>query len=362
MTMQTLGLNELLADLVSIHSVNAMGRREGPPSSERMVTYLERWLGHHGIACHRQEAAGEQNLIATVPGPKGAPTIVFDAHTDTVPAPGWADRAFIPRVENGRLYGRGACDTKGCMAAMLWALAEAAKSPGQLANNIVFLASADEEYGRTGVKAYLDSRPDVQYAIVGEPTSLQPVIACKGAARWDIVVPGASAHSSTPRKGTNAITRAAQVQDATMTPTMIQGGSAPNVVPDVCRVHVDLRTMPNEDPLEAARSAQSYLEEELDFAVAHENLRLWHGADLAPEHPLVQRAGACAARVGQGPVQPIGVNYGCHASDYMERGIPAVVIGPGDIAVAHAVDEYLELEQLPRAAVLYLSLMTEPIA
>jgi len=151
------------------------------------------------------------------------------------------------------------------------------------------------------------------------------------------------------------------VQDATMTPTMIHGGSAPNVVPDMCRVHVDLRTMPNEDPAAAARSAQVYLEEELDFALQHENLRTWRGADLSPDHPLVRRVRACAAQVRQDEAQPLGVNYGCHASDFMERGIPAVVIGPGDISVAHAVDEYLELEQLPKAVALYLALMTEPI-
>ena len=139
-------IQELLRRLTAIPSVNRMGREDIPPASHRMLDCIEPWLHARGIQTQRQPAgAGEGNLIARV-GPPGAPTILFDAHTDTVPADGWEDRAFLPRVQDGRLYARGACDTKGSMTAMLVALAHAASSADELRNQIVFgTVNADRE-------------------------------------------------------------------------------------------------------------------------------------------------------------------------------------------------------------------------
>ncbi len=404
-------LTELLTALVAIPSVNPLGRSDRPPASPPVVDCVERWLSRHGIACAREPlASGEVNLIAQVNARGGGPTIVFDAHTDTVPASDWADRAFSPRIEAGRLYGRGTCDTKGSLAAMMVALAAAAQNGEQLPHSVVLLASADEEYGRTGVRAFLDSvgpassrspihrlearatteaRPTIDYAVVGEPTCCRPVIACKGAARCDMVVPGKSAHTSTPRRGINAIARMASlvrvleeyertvlarkthplVDAATVTPAMVRGGTATNVVPDSCRVSVDLRTMPDEDPAVALQDLQAFVAGQLDFPVQYEGVQLWEGADISPDHPFVGHCIACCrsaesgaktdSRTGQ--ISPLGVNYGCHASDYASRGIPAIVIGPGDIAVAHMVDEFIELDSLWQAARIYLKIMTTPL-
>ncbi len=374
-------IQKLLTDLVAIPSVNRMGRGDLPPSSSRMVEYVERWLRARGIRSERQPVpGGEENLIVRVGAPN-AQAIVFDAHTDTVPAEGWEDRAFIPRVEGDRVYGRGACDTKGCLTAMLVALSRAVEAGGP-ANQVVLVATADEEYLRTGVRAFLQGGQRAALAIVGEPTRLEPVVACKGAARWEMTIPGRTAHSSRPGEGLNAITRLAEllraveayntnvagvkrhplVDPPTLTPTMVRGGSAPNVVPASCTVFVDLRTLPNEDAEAVMREARDFLQRRCSFPLDHGSAQLWKGADLPGEHPLVGRVMRhCRAVLGEAAaIEPRGVNYGCHASDYADAGIPAVVLGPGDIRHAHAVDEYIEVSEVEAAARIYHDLMTDP--
>jgi acetylornithine deacetylase/succinyl-diaminopimelate desuccinylase-like protein len=379
-------LAALVAELVAIPSVNAMGqdRDDGAGPNVAVIAYVEEWCRGHGIACRRQRVSnGQENLIATLPGPAGGPTIVFDAHTDTVPADDWADRAFRPRIESGRLYGRGACDTKGALAAMMWGMA-VAKNAGTPPNTVVLLASADEEYLRTGVQTFLASELPIDYAVVGEPTRCAPVIACKGGARWNICVAGRSAHSSDPTQGINAIVRMASVitlleeyaretlprrthpltSPSTLSANIIRGGTAVNVVPDRCCITVDLRTLPDEDPATPARQVQEFLAQRLDFPVQHEAPVFFRGAAVSPDAPFVLHCVRCCRRTATQPeaVQPGGVNYGCHASAYAANRIPAVVLGPGDIGVAHATDEYVDLADLTTAAQVYFEIMTTPVA
>lgn len=377
-------LTQLLADLVSIRSVNPMGRAEAPPSSLQLLDYVQKWLEEHGITCQRQAIPGcsEQNLIARVDGVVRGPAVVFDAHSDTVPAEGWESRAFTPWTESGRLYGRGSCDTKAAMAAMMLALAAAARGELPPPYSVIFLVSADEENTRSGIRTFLQHRPRIEGVVVGEPTCCRPVTACKGAARWQIVTTGKTAHSSTPRQGINAVTRMAEVVrlideydrkvlseqthplvgPANMTATMISGGTAVNVVPGECRLNVDLRTLPNQDPAAAMLDAKAYLFNRLAFPLAHEEVKLWGGADAGIDQPFVRHCLRCCAPNGISVVEPIGVNYGCHASDFGEAHIPAVVIGPGDIAQAHAVDEYVSLDSVTTAAEIYLRIMITPMA
>ena len=374
-------ITRLLSDLVAINSVNPMGRPGREFTGDGMLDYVQSYLADFGVIAQRQPAGGPwYNLVAVVEGPAGSPSIAFDAHSDTVPADDWADRAFTPRVDGGRLYGRGSCDTKASMTAMLTAL-RAAYTAGRLACTVVLLISADEENGRSGVRAFLESRPRVDAAIVGEPTACRPVIACKGAARWQMTVRGTSAHTSTPRLGVNAIARMAElvaamsryeaqvlaaqahplVEPATLTPSIIAGGTAVNVVPDSCTVTVDLRTMPTEDPAAARQRAVDWLAGQLPFAVEHATPMLWNGAFTPADHTLTRQVLACRRAAGLPEAVPEGVNYGCHASDFGAADIPAVIIGPGDIKVAHTVDECVELADVARAAAVYEHIMTTPM-
>lgn len=383
--MNTSDLSSLLSELVAISSVNAQecAPTSQRPGSRQMVEYVESWLTARGIPCERQAVVNEQhNVIATLPGSADGATIVFDAHTDTVPADDWLDRAFTPHQMNDRIYGRGSCDTKGSLACMLVAL-ERAYREARRPNTLILLASADEELGRTGVRTYLKDRPKVDYAVVGEPTRCEPVIACKGAARWTIIAPGKSAHTSNPHEGINAITRMARiislleecertvlsrkthplVSGRTLTPALIRGGNAINVVPPLCRLGVDLRTLPGESPEAAMHVVMEFLNGRCDFPVEIEEVQLWDGADALIDDPFVSRCiDACRAAAAAGTtISPRGVSYGCHASDYSAQGIPAVVIGPGDIAVAHGIDEYVPIEDLNRAAEIYFNIMMSPI-
>ncbi len=373
-------LTDLLAKLIEIPSVNPMGQEaDSPGASAGVVDYVEAWCRYRQIDCVRQAVpGGEENLIATVRGKADGPMIVFDAHTDTVPAD---HRAFSPRVHGGRVYGRGACDTKGSLAAMMCAI-ELAVSEGTPHATVVLLASADEEYSRTGVRAFLNSKPSMDYAVVGEPTSCEPVVACKGAARWDIVVPGKSAHTSEPHRGINAIGRMALVvrlleefertmlvskhhrlvDPPTLTPSLVNGGTVVNIVPNSCRVTVDLRVLPDERPGEAMNEVQTFLDQRLDFAVEHAAPQVWHGADTDPEGAFVRHCVSCcqSVRDESHTVQPRGVNFGCHASDYSSAGFPVVVLGPGGIEAAHTTDEFVEIADLLAASTIYHEIMTRP--
>lgn len=374
-------ITRLLSDLVAINSVNPMGRPGREFTGDGVLDYVQSYLADFGVIAQRQPAGGPwYNLVAVVEGPASSPAIAFDAHSDTVPADDWADRAFTPRIDGGRLYGRGSCDTKAAMTAMLTAL-RAAYTTSRLACTVVLLISADEENGRSGVRAFLESRPRVDAAIVGEPTACRPVIACKGAVRWQMTVRGISAHTSTPRLGVNAIARMSEliaamgryeaqvlagqthelVDPPTLTPSVIAGGTAVNVVPDSCTVTVDLRTMPTEDPRAAHRRAVEWLGAQVPFAIEHAPAMLWNGASTPADHPLTRQVLACRRAAGLPEATAEGANYGCHASDFGSVGIPAVIIGPGNIKVAHTVDEYVDLDDVARAAAVYEQIMTTPL-
>lgn len=373
-------LTAVLSDLVAIPSVNPMGQSASSPNSLAVVEYVEVWLRNRGIDCTRQVVApGEANLVAVVAGRRGTPTIVFDAHTDTAPVSGWPDAAFVPRLQSGRLFGRGACDAKGALAAMMVALADAVTGPVE--NGVILLASADEEHGRTGLRTFLEAGASADCAVVGEPTSCLPATACKGAMRCDIVVSGHSAHTSRPEGGINAIRRMGEVMKAldqydcrlqdrrhplvgarTLTPSLIHGGAAVNVVPDACRLTIDCRTLPDDSPAEILSGLEAFLADRLAFPVEFECVQLWDGLDVDGDHPFVQHCVAAArSALGTDDVQAQGVHFGCHASDYMARGIVPVVLGPGSIEQAHRVDEFVPIVDLVRIAEVYRAIITRPL-
>ena len=214
-------LARTLADLVAIPSVNPMGRQvAGPEYFEYKLTdYLERAFGELGLKTHRQPVAPlRDNLLARLDGrpspERGGRLILFEVHQDTVPVEGMTIEPWTPVVRDGRLYGRGACDVKGGMAAMLGAVARLASEPPDDRPTIVMACTVNEEYGFSGAtelcRAWVDSqspllarRPDA--GIVAEPTNLDIVVAHKGVARWRCHTHGRAAHSSRPEAGDNAI-------------------------------------------------------------------------------------------------------------------------------------------------------------
>jgi acetylornithine deacetylase len=215
-------------------------------------------------------------------------------------------------------------------------------------------------------------RPDA--AIVAEPTSLDLVVAHRGATRWKVRTSGRACHSSRPFEGINAIYRMAKVVNcleefatwlpgsrpahplcgpATLSVGLISGGSSVNVVPDGCVIEIDRRVIPGEDRFEVINEIDAYLKQKMDFEVTHDK-------PYCASPPLPDNAnGALAAQMLKsiGTVvsgkRSIGVPYGTHASRFAQVGVPSVVFGPGDIAQAHTKDEWIEAIQVEQAAEVY---------
>ncbi len=374
------GLVELLRTLVAIPSVNPeMDRRSEGEGA--VGDFVVEWANSEGFAVSRQEVRPGRNNVVVDLGLGELPTLALVTHLDTVPFGTLTDRARAIAVEDGRVYGRGACDAKGSLAAMLTALSVLRERRDELRVNVQVAAMVDEEHTFQGVLEYIrrftaDAQPLA--AIVGEPTRLDVVVAHKGVLRFRLETVGRAAHSSRPEEGINAIDqmtvvlaalRAAftanpptphpLVGGATFTVTQIEGGIAPNVVPERCSVVVDRRLLPGE----TAASALVWVDAQLDaLRTADPTLRiLRHDPFVAddalftsPDVPLVKAA--LAARAGQlGPAQAVGVSFGTDGSKLAARaGIPTIVLGPGDIAQAHTADEWIEVDQLVQATHSYI--------
>ena len=207
MNQQPVTVIDTLADLVRINSVNPA--YEGGQSEAVICEYIRQFFHTRGIETWQQEVfPGRPNLIARLAGQNPNRRIILEAHTDTVSVAGMTIPPFDPRITDGRLYGRGACDTKGGLAAMMHALASLKADSLVPPCEVWFVGAADEEFSYRGVVKLCEGLTGVG-AIVAEPTELRAVIASKGVVRWRILVRGRAAHSSKPHLGVNAITHTA---------------------------------------------------------------------------------------------------------------------------------------------------------
>ena len=370
----------LLQDLVALPSVNPMGRDlRGPDVFEHRVTaYLEDFFRGIGVRSERQAVAPQRdNILAYYEPADARRTLVLEVHQDTVPTDGMTIDPFAARIEDGRLYGRGACDVKGGMAAMLSAFARLVREKPAGACRVVVACTVDEEFTFLGVQklAKSDLRGGAAgpvEAVVAEPTGLDVVHAHKGAVRWDLLTHGKSCHSSRPELGVNAIyhmaallphieryaeeLRATQIDPllgpATLSVGRIEGGLSVNTVPDRCRVEIDRRLLPGEDADAAADRLFARLRERVGDRIAFSFGDPWLSAPaLAPEGSadLVARLLRAAEPVA-GKRRVTAVPYGTDAAPLAKAGVPCVVFGPGDIARAHTCDEWVPLDEVVQAA------------
>jgi acetylornithine deacetylase len=371
----------LLRDLVSIPSVNPMGRPLGGPDiyEHRVTAYLEEFFRTLGVAYERQAVAPlRDNIVAGCDLQGSGPTLIFEVHQDTVPTDQMTIAPFGAVIEGGRLYGRGACDIKGGMAAMLAAFARVVRDkPAGGARRVVMACTVDEEFTFLGVQRlaktdFTAGRGGPVFAVVAEPTQLQIVNAHKGAVRWVLTTTGRACHSSRPELGVNAIyhmarllptieryaaeVRASRTDPRLGTPTlsvgMIAGGTSVNTVPDRCSIEVDRRLLPGEDPAEAQRAFVARLREAAEPGITFECLEPFLAAPaLSPDTSaeLVARLGAAIDAV-IGTHQVLAVPYGTDAAPLAAAGVPSVVFGPGDIARAHTRDEWVPLDEVEQAS------------
>ncbi len=383
-----LDLTKTLRELVAIPSVNPMGKPvDGPEYYEARVTdYLEALFQSLGLPYERQYVADRrENIIARldgeVPPAKGGPLLLFEAHQDTVPVDGMTIAPWDPVIKDGRIYGRGSCDIKGGMTAMLGAIARLAHERPPGLPTIVMACTVNEEHGYTGATALtqlwsegrdiLPRQPDM--AIVTEPTQLQVVVAHKGVVRWRCHARGKAGHSSQPQYGVNAIFRMAPILAAleryqkeiapslghhplcghpTLSVGTITGGLSVNTVPDRCTIEIDRRLLPHEKPETAYLHVIDYLSREVSSEVTVEHDPPFLVGRGLPD----ENNGALADALERGiqaaglPGGKIGVAFGTDAAPISGAGVPAVVFGPGSIDQAHTADEWLALDQLEAAS------------
>lgn len=366
---------QLLTRLVQCPSVSPPHDTPlAPPYGEAaLVQILAEHLDRLGASISIKEVAPDRpNLLAHFEGRDTSHTILLDAHTDTVSHLHMDIAPFAAEVRGGRLYGRGACDTKGPMTAMLLAL-EQLVGTGELACNVIFAATCDEEAGGGGARHLITSGIQADFAIVAEPTDLCLVTRHKGILRASIAISGKAVHSSEPQRGENAIypmgaliselerasrefencTPVPDLGTPTLAVTMISGGEAANIIPPRCSLMIDRRTLPSED----AEEVKVGIEELVGRSTAS---TLWAvpQVDWLQEYPpmstLHQNSDVkrlvSALEVADQPQAFKAVAYGTNGGFYSQAGIPAIVFGPGSIADAHTANEFIDLAQVVTAA------------
>ncbi|MFQ6047903.1 MAG: M20 family metallopeptidase [Phycisphaerae bacterium] len=372
---------ELLGALVAIPSVNRgieQGRVDQP--EKQMAAFLAEYLGRIGMdVTVLQVEPGRGNVIAHWPDQRGRRSLLFDAHMDTVGVEGMTVEAFAARQDGGRVYGRGACDAKGPMAAFLTALRVARERGIEPADKIYFAATMGEEVGCIGARRLVESGFRCDGAVVGEPTACNIVAAHKGSVWLRLAARGRSCHAATPELGRNPIVpiaRAVEIIEsrfrpllqarrhpllgrATVSVNLVAGGTKVNVVPDRCGSEIDIRTLPEQRPQELIELLRRQLVEELpDWADDLELDCLWElpGMETPADAALVRNSLAVAGRyTGQG--QPAGMPYFADSGPLRASGAEVVIFGPGQPAQAHTADEFIELDQLYLGAQIVLELL-----
>lgn len=375
---------QVLSDLIKIPTVNPMGNlyASSEPVERRALDYIERLFAAYGVRTERQKCSPiHESLLIATPGRMSNKVTLMEAHVDTVPADDWQEMAFTPRSVGTRIYGRGACDDKGPLVSMLLALLDILENADQPEVSIALLAAGDEEYAQTGIKHFVSLGYPVSRSVVAEPTSLVPIIQHKGTIRWDINVHGRSAHTSRPELGRNAITDAVKVMAIleehqhqlekqfmnhltnapVITVTKIQGGRTRNSVPDECVLAMDFRVVPGMNPVEARQTIIDMLKRyELDLS--HSEVQLMTPPlDTSPDDPFSQQVlNICRKATGIMDMDLAGAPYGTDAA-WIAQPAPSIVLGPGSIKSAHAIDEFVEINEITACAAIYRDIMMSEI-
>lgn len=337
---------ELLKNLISTPSISR--------DESAAADIVEAWFRDRGFVPQRK---GNNVWTMAAEYCEQLPTILLDAHIDTVkPNASWCRNPFEPVVEGDRLYGLGSNDTGGSLVAMLAAFVRLAAKAQPY--NLVMLASAEEEVtGVGGVRAVLSELPKIDFAIVGEPTSMQPAIAEKGLMVFDCVARGRSGHAARD-EGDNAIYKALKdiewfrsyeferkselLGPVKMTVTGVQAGTQHNVVPDECRFMVDVRVnecYKNEELLAEVRG-------KVTSEVTPRSTHL-SSSYISPSHPAVERLIKMGREAFGSPTM----------SNQAVMPFDTLKLGPGDSARSHTADEYILLSEIAEAIEVYFEVL-----
>ena len=357
-----------------------------------LVDWVEGYLASHGIASHRQwHADGTKAALFAHVGPAEAGGVVLSGHTDVVPVEGqaWSSDPWTVEERDGRLYGRGTCDMKGFDALAIWALVEA-HSRGVL-RPLQLALSYDEEIGCTGAPPMIAAMqavlPKAASAIIGEPSRMRAVNGHKGGAGYRVHVKGFEVHSSLLPSGVSAIMEAARLimwanarnaENAakpagplaalfdppftTLHIGLIQGGTAQNITAADCTYSMEFRVVPGENPADwnaAFEAEAARLRSKIKAVRPEADVILTPYFDVPPLRPEDGGTAEALVRRLTGDNATHVVSYGTEAGQFQDAGYSAVVCGPGDIAQAHQVDEYLEMSEFQAGQAFMEKLLTE---
>lgn len=370
-----------LRDYVAIPSVNPMGRTDIDPSwtgEARYAEFVHEQLRRLRVDSTLVGSGDRRSVVGEVRVSPSAETLMVASHLDTVPVDHMSIPPFDPVVHAGRLHGRGSCDTKAGMAALMVAL-ERTLARGSLKRNLVLVGEADEESsGSLGVSDVLEhlGGSRVDWMIATEPTELRLVNAHKGTAVARVEAHGRACHSSEPRRGKNAIVQLARaitcleafgaklearphpdLGPATLSIGIVGGGQAPNVVPDRAWFMMDRRTLPGDSSESIRAELAGALSADGIVDVEVKELRMGKYPLSTPrEHPATVACQRALSRVGCDPsVRPVA--FATDAGMFAREGIPSLVIGPGSITMAHTEAEYVEIDQLERMVAIFEHLL-----
>jgi acetylornithine deacetylase/succinyl-diaminopimelate desuccinylase family protein len=371
-------LLDLLKQLVAIPSVNQQDNGDQIPEKE-IALFIVDYLQRIGMKCQMLTMDnGRPNVWGYWPdsGKQKKKTLVLSAHMDTVNIDGMTVDPFKAVEIDGKLYGRGTCDTKGSLATYLWTLAQIATRHESFDKDIQFLATCDEENGCVGSLWLAKQCFTAEEILIGEPTQNRVAVTHRGAMVLDFQTAGVSTHASVPEKGDNALYQMCDLIDVlrrewipkhtaathpllgsgTAVVTIMQSGNRYNIIPDRCEATMDIRYLPEQNSQVILKEIQDIIDQlrlsknvKAQLHCADDKAPLW----TDPELPFVkQLLTACGEVTGKS--EPIGLPFMTDASPLTENGAKCIVFGPGNIAHAHSKDEFLEIEQLYQAAEILL--------
>lgn len=352
--------------LIQIDSRNPTLAPDSPGEGDcarALASVLEDW----GLSVEMREGvAGRPNVVARL-GPADAPALMLNGHLDVVGVDGMVHEPFVAEIRDSRIYGRGSADMKGGLAAMC---AAAVAGVGSGANRQILIAAVvDEEYESLGLRALLASGVRADAAIITEPTRLAICPAHRGFAWFDVSLRGRAAHGSRYDIGVDAITHAGlllaeldQLENTresgprhrllgrgSLHASKIRGGVGMSTYPEECELAIERRTLPGESAEQAMREITDACDRvrakrpDFDARVTLSTAQL--PSDVPPDAPIVKRLRGALERENV-PVRIEGLSAWTDAALLNEAGIPAICFGPGDIALAHAAEEFVPVEEI----------------
>lgn len=355
-------MNQPLIDSLTLESIELLKRMISTPSVSRdesaVADLLQSQLSAWGLPVNRK---GNNLWVREQSCAAGRPVILLNSHIDTVkPAAGYTRDPYTPTIEDGHLYGLGSNDAGGPLVSLLATYRYLTQTLPDRPYSLIFAASAEEEVsGRNGLESILPELGNVDLAIVGEPTGMQPAVAEKGLMVLDCTAYGKSGHAAR-NEGINAIYQAlpaiqwfqTHVFDrisqflgpVKMTVTQIEAGTQHNVIPDTCRFVVDVRV----NELYRNTDLLSLIKKSVNVSVQERSTRLSSSA-ISVEHPIVQRAIALGLTPFGSPTM----------SDQALMPFTSIKIGPGQSARSHTADEFILIDEIRQGIQTYINLLAD---